>query len=67
MKIELTESMYGDNWCVRASVVKGDSVLHSERMLGPDLFTTDKMSTYFKNHTRNTVTREVIELYYLEE
>lgn len=69
MKIELIEEVYKDQWFVRACVVKGDSVLQSERVLGPDLFVgpNEKMSTYYKNYARNEVTREVIEAYYSEE
>lgn len=69
MKIVLTEETYKDQWSVRASAAKGDNVLHSQRVLGPDLFVgpNEKMSTYYKNYARNEVTREVIEAYYSEE
>lgn len=69
MKIELTEETFEDQWFVRASVRKGDKLIQSQRILGPDLFVgpNEKMSTYYKNYARNEVTREVIEAYYSEE
>ncbi|QGH45058.1 hypothetical protein [Bacteriophage Titan-X] len=69
MKIELREEEYQGQWRVTASAKKGDQLIECSHILGPDLFAhpNEKMSTYFKNYTRNVVTREVIEAYYSEE
>jgi hypothetical protein len=69
VKIELIEEEYNGQWYTKARTYKGDEVIEASHVLGPDLFAgpNEKMSTFYKNHARNKVTKEVIEAYYSEE